>query len=151
MTVAVDWFQRTNERIVRHLLRVVKNIVNVSWFYQYVCVFIANMKCGTILFYVFSQILVVFSVTIEDEVQTLKIQLNSLLQQRHEEYNQLEESLKKTLNKNIEIDNLKNEIKELRWAFAKFIIFFFGFLHDNEKFDSENIRYRQQVNYAVIE
>lgn len=73
------------------------------------------MKYAKVWFCVLSQlVVVVFSISVEDEVQTLKSQVNALLQRRQEDYNQLEESLRRTLDKNIEISNLKNEIKELR-------------------------------------
>lgn len=81
------------------------------------------MKCATIWFCVLSQlVVVVFSASVEDEVQTLKAQVNALLQRRQEDYNQLEESLRKTLDKNVEINNLKNEIRELRWVLDNLVI-----------------------------
>lgn len=75
---------------------------------------VATMKCVTLVYLVLSQIIFVFSFSIEDEVKTLKSQVKALLQHRRDDFNQLEESLKKTFEKNAEIENLKNEIRELR-------------------------------------
>lgn len=80
-------------------------------------VLVVNMKCAAFWFCVFSQLAVVVfssSVSVEDEVRALKAQVHVLLQRRQQDYNQLEESLRKTLEKNIETNNLKNEIRDLR-------------------------------------
>ena len=92
--------------------------VGVFWLLQLVSVLALDMKreafrCCLIIQFV----VVVFSsssVSVEDEVQTLKAQMNALLQNRQQDYNQLEESLKKTFDKNVEVINLKNEIRDLR-------------------------------------
>lgn len=78
------------------------------------CVLVANMKCVTLVCLVLSQIFFVFSFSIEDEVKTLKSQVKALLQHRKDDFFHFEESLKKTFEKNAEIENLKNEIRELR-------------------------------------
>ena len=75
---------------------------------------LAIMKCVLFVHLVLSQIFVVFSFSVEDEVKTLKAQVETLLQRRQDDYIQLEESLKKTFEKNGEVENLKNEIRELR-------------------------------------
>ena len=81
-----------------------------------------DMKRVALTFSLLTQLVVVFSsslsvpvaVSVQDEVQTLKAQVEALLQRRQQDYNELEESLKKTFSKNIEIVNLKNEIRDLR-------------------------------------
>lgn len=95
----------------------VRRVLFWFWLLQLVSVFAVDMKRETFCCCLIIQLVVVFSsssVSVEDEVQTLKAQVNALLQRRQQDYNQLEESLKKTLDKNIELSNLKTEIRNLR-------------------------------------
>lgn len=59
-------------------------------------------------------------------VKLLQEQVSALLEHRQEEYNALEESLKRAMEKNTELIVLKNEVKFLRYLF--FSSFFFTFL-----------------------
>ena len=50
-------------------------------------------------------------------VKLLQEQVTALLEHRQEEYNALEDSLKKAMEKNTELIVLKNEVKLLRFVF----------------------------------
>lgn len=47
-------------------------------------------------------------------IKLLKEQVGALLEHRQEDYNALEESLKRAMEKNTELMVLKNEVKQLR-------------------------------------
>lgn len=49
-----------------------------------------------------------------DTVKLLQEQVGALLNHRQEDYNALEESLKRTMEKNTELIVLRNEVKQLR-------------------------------------
>lgn len=49
-------------------------------------------------------------------VKLLQEQVNALLDHRQEEYNALESSLKRAIEKNTELIVLKNEVKQLRFV-----------------------------------
>lgn len=51
---------------------------------------------------------------ISDAIRSLQEQVNALLDHRQQDYNALEESLKRTMEKNTELFVLKNEVKQLR-------------------------------------
>lgn len=55
-------------------------------------------------------------------VKLLQEQVSALLEHRQEEYNALEDSLKKAMEKNTELIVLKNEVKFLRYL-SPFIFF----------------------------
>ncbi|XP_076650019.1 protein scabrous [Halictus rubicundus] len=51
---------------------------------------------------------------VSDAIRSLQEQVNALLDHRQQDYNALEESLKRTMEKNTELFVLKNEVKQLR-------------------------------------
>lgn len=51
---------------------------------------------------------------ISDAIRSLQEQVNALLDHRQQDYNALEASLKRAIEKNTELFVLKNEIKQLR-------------------------------------
>ena len=77
-----------------------------------------NMKCGAFWFYALSQLVVVVfsssSVSIQDEVQALKAQVKSLEQIRLSDHIFIHESLSRISDKNLEISDLKKEIRDLK-------------------------------------
>ncbi|XP_017884324.1 protein scabrous-like [Ceratina calcarata] len=52
--------------------------------------------------------------SIDDAIRSLREQVNALLEHRQQDYNALEESLKRAMEKNTELFVLKNEVKQLR-------------------------------------
>ena len=69
----------------------------------------------------------------EDLASTVKLlqeQVAALLDHRQEDYNALEDSLKRTMEKNTELIVLRNEIKQLRWVII--LLYFFLFWVYNE-------------------
>lgn len=51
---------------------------------------------------------------VSDAIRSLREQVNALLDHRQQDYNALEASLKRAIEKNTELFVLKNEIKQLR-------------------------------------
>lgn len=51
---------------------------------------------------------------VSDAIRSLREQVNALLDHRQQDYNALEGSLKHTIEKNTELSDLKNEMKQLR-------------------------------------
>lgn len=64
---------------------------------------------------------IVFSVAVQsddenlrDDLRTLRGQVNALLERRQEDFNGLEESIRRSMNKNSELATIKTEMEELR-------------------------------------
>lgn len=51
---------------------------------------------------------------VSDAIRSIREQVNALLDHRQQDYNALEESLKRAIEKNTELFVLKNEVKQLR-------------------------------------
>lgn len=51
---------------------------------------------------------------VSDAIRSLREQVNALLDHRQQDYNTLEGSLKRAMEKNTELFVLKNEVKQLR-------------------------------------
>lgn len=51
---------------------------------------------------------------LQDTIKLLQEQVSALLNHRQEDYNALEDSLKRTMEKNTELIVLKNEVKQLK-------------------------------------
>lgn len=61
---------------------------------------------------------------LRDVVRTLRGQVNALLERRQEDFNILEESLRRSLNKNSELATVKTEMEELRcFKFSIYLTF----------------------------
>lgn len=54
------------------------------------------------------------SENVSDAIRSIREQVNALLDHRQQDYNALEESLKRAIEKNTELFVLKNEMKQLR-------------------------------------
>lgn len=59
----------------------------------------------------------------QEDLRTIKNQLNLLMEKRQQDYQQLEKSLHESLKGNTDLDSLKEEIQLLKWIIKTFIFF----------------------------
>lgn len=64
---------------------------------------------------------------LKNSIQLVREQLTAMIDHRQQDYNALEESLKRSMEKNTELTVLKNQVRQLRYLFLTKLLFFFQF------------------------